>query len=178
MKICLLSLFQVTLLNKIYFNKVTYSTSSVQMRDHYLFAKVWKSLQDCKTLCPEKCLQALRVWGGEGLVKLCHLLHTCTYICCSKRLLYKILVTSNKRLILGPWMTLVNIGGLNFEQHITVFLQCTINLSPSYFLMKCTWIHSIELHSEEQLVRRLQSCTQRKENTQLWRGVSGDSKYM
>ena len=42
--------------------------------------------------------------------------------------------------------------------------KADISHSPSYFLMESTWIHSIELHSEKQLVWRLQSCTQRKKS--------------
>lgn len=66
-----------------------------------------------------------------------------------------------------------NITSFNNKNNILDKLNCgEESLSPCYFLMKSTWIHSIELHSEKQLVWRLQSCKQ------LWRGVSGESdKY-
>ena len=39
-----------------------------------------------------------------------------------------------------------------------------VSFLPGDFLMKNTWIHRIEFHSEEQLVRGLQSCKYTKNN--------------
>lgn len=170
MNIHLISLFAVTLLK----------SNAFWMDERCLFAKVWMSwLYNCRHFGPEKKMLSqytpLCLGEGEGVWWSCSTFCLLLSEPLSKKISQWVLpctltnhikvvylVTHHRKKVIGPQITHVNNAWFNYKICLTnsrTNWGADISFSPSYFLMKSTWIHSIELHSEKQLVRRLQSCT-------------------